>query len=131
MQFDATSIYSVHVVASSKAHLEASMSLAFNGKWVTGYGDYGDFGLVYFWFSSTLNMFQSPILKSMNDKNEYVLHEPKEYHMFDRDYCVGEVMDFAWEWILKDSPCAFDITTDPGYNTNDIMCIIRKIHPEY
>lgn len=139
MQFDASSEYLVHVKAGSREHFETSLSLAFNGRFVTAYGDYGDFGLVYFWFRSTVGMFEPPILKTKNEFDEYVLHYPKEFHTFAIDQCVGDVMGFAWDWLHDDSLIhtdtpnliGFDITTDPGYNGTDIMCIIRRTYPEY
>jgi len=136
MQFDAHQPYYVHVRASTQAHFETAMSLAFNGKHVTGYGDYGDFGLVFFWFKSTIGMFEPTILKSKNDKGEYVLHYSNEYHHFARDNCVGDVLEFSWNWVCKHphtekGEFGFDLTTDPGDNGNDIMCIIRRTYMEY
>lgn len=136
MQFDANQKYFIHVRASTQAHFETALSLAFNGKYATGYGDYGDFGLVYFWFSSTLWLNNPPILKSMNNKDEYVLHETSNFHIFHRDHCVGDILEPSWNWVCEHphtekGEFGFDLTTDPRHNGPDIICVIRRTYEEY
>jgi len=136
MGFDAYQPYYVHVVASSQAHFESALSLAFNGKYATGYGDYGDFGLVFYWFNSTTFLHEPTILKSKNEKGEYLLHYPTSFHKFPNDTCVGEVLKFSWDWVCnhpidKGGEYGFDITTDVGENGTDILCIVRKTYTEY
>lgn len=136
MQFDAHQNYFIHVRASTQAHFETAMSLAFNGKYATGCGDYGDFGLVYFWFRSTLWVTEPPVLKSMNSHDEYVLHDPSEFTIFHSEKCVGEILSFSWEWVCEHphtekGEFGFDITNDPGYNSSDLLCIVRRTYEEY
>ncbi len=135
MAFDADYNYHVHVRASGREQFEMALSLAFNNRWVTAWGDYGEFGLVFFWFHSTVGMFEDPILKSKNEVGEYILHRPKKFQLFYEDHCVGDVLDMSWEWLHTDpdldsygkfTNIGFDITTDTCDNQTDIMCAIRR-----
>ncbi len=139
MGFDSDPKYHVHVRASGREQFEMALSLAFNDKWVTAYGDYGEFGLVFFWFSSTIGMFEDPILHSKNESGEYVLHHPKKFQKFYEDNCVGEILDLSWDWLHTDPNLSsfgrfinmgFDITTDTSDDQSDIMCIVRRCYSE-
>jgi hypothetical protein len=136
MRFDAYQPYCVYVKASSQAHFESALSLAFNGKYATGYGDYGDYGLVFYWFSSTMFLFEPNILKSKNENGEYILHHPTKFHKFPHDTCVGEILGFSWDWVCnhpidKGGEYGFEVTTDAGENGTDILCIVRRTYTEY